>query len=96
MRTSAIKYNSILTGYFVNKPLYLDLFTRKQPNVRKLVEQPWQQTKTAILEKGEDSWDSVVKTLSDLQFIEAKCAGKLTFDLIDDYNNVLDHIPEKS
>ena len=88
------KYHQHLAGYFKGKPLYMDEPARKKPSIRKLVEQPWQQTKTAILEKREDLWDTIVRTLCDLQFIEAKCAGRLTFDLIDDYINALDHIPE--
>jgi WD40 repeat protein len=65
----------------------MDEPVRNKPCIRKLVEQPWQETKAGL-------WENVADTLCNLQFIEAKCAGKLTFDLIDDYNNVLDHIPE--
>ncbi len=94
MSASGNKYHHQLAEYFMDKPLYLDEPVKKRPNVRKLAEQPWQQTKTAILDNREDLWDIVVWTLCDLHFIEAKCAGKLTNDLIDDYNNVMDHIPE--
>ncbi|MCX6238647.1 MAG: hypothetical protein NTY07_13975 [Bacteroidia bacterium] len=48
-----IKYHKTLATYFADKPLYLDEPTRKKPNTRKLVEQPWQQT------NGE-MWDNVI------------------------------------
>jgi len=35
-------YHSNLIDYFASKPLYLDEPTQKKPNVRKLLEQPWQ------------------------------------------------------
>jgi hypothetical protein len=34
------KYHQILSNYFVDKPLYLDE-REKQPNTRKLIEEPW-------------------------------------------------------
>ncbi|MCX6249599.1 MAG: hypothetical protein NTX61_02500 [Bacteroidetes bacterium] len=45
METAQNKYHFNLAGYFQSKPLYLDEPTQKKPNTRKLVEQPWQQTK---------------------------------------------------
>jgi hypothetical protein len=41
----ASKYHTPLASYFQKKPLYLDEPTQKKPNVRKLMEQAWQQTK---------------------------------------------------
>ncbi len=35
------KYHITLASYFQSKPLYLDETTQKNPNTRKLVEQPW-------------------------------------------------------
>jgi WD40 repeat protein len=89
-----IKYHKTLAFYFAGKSIYLNEPDQKNPNTRKLVEQPWQQTKVAILEENSDTWDLVTKTLCDLHFIEAKCIAGMTFVLIDDYNFVLDHIPE--
>lgn len=57
--------------------------------MRKLVEQPWQQTKGEML-------DEVTETLSDLLFVEAKCVKRLLFDLFDDFerSNLILKIPE--
>jgi len=46
------QYHLTIAEYFHSRSLYLDEPTRKKPNTRKLVEQPWQQT------KGE-MWDEV-------------------------------------
>jgi WD40 repeat protein len=80
------KYHSILDCYFSIKPLYHDE-AKKKPNVRKIVEQPYQQT------LGE-KWDALENTLTDLSFIEAKCRAGMTYKLIADYKFGLDHIPE--
>jgi WD40 repeat protein len=81
------KYYSGLAGYFQSKPLYLDEPTEKKPNTRKLVEQPWQQTKAEM-------WDEVTETLCSLDFIQAKAAAKMTYELVDDFSAVLLIIPE--
>jgi WD40 repeat protein len=78
MSLNAIKYHTTLADYFSSKPLYLDDADKKKPNVRKLVELPWQQTKVEM-------WDEVEKTLCDLLFIEAKCQVGFTQALIEDY-----------
>jgi len=82
-------YHKNLSNYFAGKSLYLDEPTQKKPNIRKLVEQPWQQT------KGE-MWDDVTDTLCNLDFIQAKAAAKMTFDLVKDFNIVLQVIPENA
>jgi WD40 repeat protein len=90
-------YNFTLANYFASKPLYLDEPTQKKPNTRKLVEQPWQQTKAAILEKdNEKLWDNITNTLCNLDFIQAKAAAKMTYELINDFNEVLELIPDNS
>jgi hypothetical protein len=66
-----LNHHIILSRYFVHKSLYLDEPTQKKPNIRKLVEQPWQQT------KGE-TWDEVTETLCNLDFIQAKANSKMT------------------
>lgn len=38
-------YQKTLATYFQSKPLYLDGEEFKKPNVRKLVERPWQLSK---------------------------------------------------
>lgn len=75
-----INYHKALANYFTDKCLYLDDYIQKQPNVRKLVEQPWQQI------QGE-KWEALEKTLTDLSFIEAKCKAKKVYDLVSDYIN---------
>lgn len=84
---SAIRYNYVLSPYFITKPLYLDDTIKEKPNVRKLVEQPWQQTKAEM-------WDEVADDLCDLNFIEAKCIAGMTYDLIRDFELLLIYIPE--
>jgi len=81
-----MKYNSTLARYFEKQDRYLAEEKRK-PNTRKLVEQPWQQTKAEM-------WDDVTNTLCDLLFIEAKIVNSMTYELIDDYNTVLKVLPE--
>jgi WD40 repeat protein len=87
-------YHARLAAYFKDKPLYLDAPNRDEPNVRKLVEQPFQQTRTAVIEREEEQWDAAIATLSDLGFVEAKCISGLTFPLIGDYYEVLRDLPE--
>jgi len=59
------------------------------------MEQPWQQTKAAILEKdNEELWDNITNTLCNLDFIQAKAAAKMTYDLVYDFNEVLEVIPD--
>jgi WD40 repeat protein len=84
-----IKYNATLAYYFQSKSLYLDEPTQKKPNTRKLVEQPWQQT------KGE-MWDEVTNTLCNLDFIQAKAAAKMTYELVHDFNAALEVIPDNT
>jgi len=76
-----------LGEYFSAKPYYVDGCERKVPNVRRCGEQPWQQTKGEV-------WDEMVKTLCDLDFIQAKCAAGMTHGLVRDYHLALAEIPE--
>ena len=77
-----IKYNITLANYFAGKPLYLDETTQKKPNTRKLVEQPWQQT------KGE-MWDEVTDTLCDVFFIEARAKLEMLDIQQEEFNKVI-------
>jgi WD40 repeat protein len=81
------KYHKTLGSYFQSKPHYLDEPIQKKPNIRKLVEQPWQQT------NGE-MWDEVTDTLCNLDFIESKCMANIVFDLIEDYSEAIYNLPE--
>ena len=89
MSSISTSYHSNLANYFASKPLYLDEPTRKKPNNRKLVEQPWQQT------KGE-MWDEVTNTLCNLDFIQAKAAAKMTYELVNDFSAALEVIPDNA
>ena len=82
-------YHNILASYFTKKLFYLDGTNQKEPNIRKLVEQPWQQT------KGE-MWDEVTYTLCNLDFIQAKAAAKMTYELVNDFNAALEVIPDNA
>lgn len=101
-------YHTTLATYFQSKPLYLDGENSKKPNVRKLVEQPWQELEAAkgcekhfeknsgIKEEREKLWDNVTNTLCNLDFIQAKVAAKLTYDLVNEINNALIVIPDNA
>jgi WD40 repeat protein len=81
------KFNSSLARYFFEQPMYLDIPTQKKPNTRKLVEQPWQQTKAEM-------WDEVTDSLCNLDFIQAKASAKMTYELVNDFNTALEVIPD--
>ena len=77
-----INYHISLASYFSSGPLFFDGDLQKNPNIRKCVELPFHQTKAEM-------WDEVSQLLCDLFFIEAKCRGGLSYDLISDYYNLL-------
>jgi WD40 repeat protein len=82
-----LKYHTILSNYYSAQPLFFDGDLQKKPHIRKCVEQPFQQTKAQL-------WDEVTNTLCNLDFIQAKAAGKLTYDLVKDFNDVLEVITD--
>ncbi|MCD6333369.1 MAG: DUF4062 domain-containing protein, partial [Bacteroidales bacterium] len=59
----------------------------QEPYVRALNELPHQLLKIEL-------WDNVTDLLCDLNFIQAKSAAKLTYDLVKDYDDVLTVIPD--
>jgi hypothetical protein len=61
MSSKTFYFHTRISKYFADKPLYLDQPTKKKPNIRKLVEQPWQQT------KGDMRYE-VAETLSTVAF----------------------------
>ena len=89
MNNMNINYHITLSGYFSGKTLYLYEPTQKKPNTRKLVEQPWQQTKAEM-------WDELTETLCNLDFIQAKAAAKMTYELVGDFNAALLNIPDNA
>jgi len=76
-----------LGEYFNTTPNFFDGDKQKQPNVRKCVEQPWQQT------QGE-MWDEVTDTLCNFEFIQANAVAKMTYELARNFNDVLELIPD--
>ena len=59
----------------------------RAPNLRKLSELPFLQTRAAL-------WGRLERTLCDLDFIRAKCAAGLTYDLVEDYAAAARALPE--
>jgi WD40 repeat protein len=81
------KYHTNIANYFKQSVFFFDGYAQKKPNIRKCAEQPWQQTKAEM-------WDEVTETLCDLDFIQVKCAAKMTYDLVKDYHFALEGLPE--
>jgi WD40 repeat protein len=79
MQSGKLKYHITLACYYRKKLLIQD---EDKPNIRKLAEQPYQET------QGE-KWEDLEQTLTDLSFIEAKCNAQLIDDLLSDYQNSL-------
>jgi WD40 repeat protein len=75
-------YHKMLAEYFMSKLLWFDEKNKEKPNIRKLVEQPWQQTKGKI-------FNDVTDTLCDLRFIQAKCQVGMTYGLVRDYDHAI-------
>lgn len=80
-------WHRILSGYFMDKPIFRDGGKRREPQVRKLAEQPFQQTACRM-------WNEATATLCDLWFVEAKVRAGMVYDLQEDYENVLREMPE--
>jgi len=91
-----------LAAYFAAQPLFSAGDDRKTPNLRKLSELPFQQAYGAL-------WDDLYKTLTDFEFLEAKCtySGLIhaaegarkskvyggVYELIEDYRRALADFP---
>jgi WD40 repeat protein len=82
MSINSVKYHTCLAGYFSAKGLYLDKTDQKNPNTRKLVEQPWQQTKAQL-------WEEVTETICDIFFIEARANAEMLNYQQADYEEAL-------
>ena len=80
----AVQWHRKLAEYFKARSLYIQpnqtqKDAKPQPNLRKLLEQPWQET------YGQ-RWTELEETLTDLNYIEAKCMSELRYELVNDYN----------
>lgn len=73
-----IKYHITLASYFNCQHLFFDNDQNKRPNVRKLVEQPWQQ-----IMGNQD--EAICQTLTSLTFIRAMCSAVMVDGLLHDY-----------
>lgn len=80
MSTISNKYHILIAEYYKDKHLYIDEPKKEKPNIRKLVELPYQQ--------AEGEMPEVEETLCDLMFIEAKCRAKMAHQLLIDYQNI--------
>ncbi len=97
------KIHSELASYFAGQPLFVAREDGKTANLRKLSELPFQQV------HGEQ-WEALYETLTDFDFLEAKCAhsgvildskdekgGRLyggVYELIEDYRRALERFPQ--
>ena len=77
------KRHSILADYFTNQDLDINQNDVKMPNLRKLSEQPYQQTYAG-------KWSELKDTLTDFDFLEAKCKEFSIYELQEDYNRALE------
>ena len=84
-----VNYHISLASYFSSGPLFFDGDLQKNPHIRKCVELPFQQTKAEL-------WNEVTDTLCNLDFIQAKAVAKMTYDLVRDFNEVLEVIPDNA
>jgi WD40 repeat protein len=89
MQLYSIKYHTTLSSYFSAQPHFFDGDQQKKPHIRKCMELPFQQTKAQL-------WDEVTNTLCNLEFIQAKACAKMTYDLVKDFNEVLQEIPDNA
>jgi len=84
--TKVIRHKG-LKDYFESESLYHGTGRKETPNLRKLSELPFQQ-------RSSENWKKVYSTLTDLLFIDAKCRANKVFELLIDYNETLDVLPE--
>ncbi|HEY5471482.1 MAG TPA: hypothetical protein VIK07_13255 [Bacteroidales bacterium] len=89
MQPNFIKYHATLAKYFSVQPLFFDGNQQKKPHIRKCIEQPFQQTEAQL-------WDEVTNTLCSLEFIQAKACFRMTYELVNDLNTVLQVIPDNA
>jgi WD40 repeat protein len=87
MPENQAKYHTTLALYFSAQPNFFDGDQQKKPHIRKCMEQPWQQTKAEF-------WNEVIETLCNLHFIQAKCIAGMTFELVKDYIDTFEVLPD--
>jgi WD40 repeat protein len=77
-RERGLSRHADLASYFGGQPLVLQRAEGTTHNRRRCWEQPYQ-------ELHSERWEALEATLTDLGFVEAKCAVGLTWDLLADY-----------
>jgi len=81
------KFHRGIAGYFSYQPYFYGVGEKRLPNYRKCSELPYQQSYGYIWEViGKDK--AFNDSLTDLEFIEAKCTAGQTYDLVADYNRL--------
>ncbi len=82
-------YHNTLADYFEKAPLYLDE-KEKVPNVRKVVEQPYQQTMGG-------QWEDVAdKTLANFPFLMSKTKADMVEGILNDYHFTFASAPQET
>jgi WD40 repeat protein len=73
--------HSRIADYFAQQPLYLGDDANKSPNLRKLMEEPWQRIQAGQLDKAE-------ALLTNFDFAITKCQANRFDDLYDDFQRL--------
>ena len=85
-------WHGLLAGHFGSLPTWEDGASSpqgrgpRQPTRRKVAEYPFHLVQA-------QRWDDVDSSLCDLDFVEAKCAAGLVYELVDDYSMALASLP---
>ncbi|MFC2140907.1 DUF4062 domain-containing protein [Acidobacteriota bacterium] len=87
LKRKSKNWHQILANYFEKQSLYLKGDEKKNPNLRKLSELPYQQN------YGEQ-WKKLEKTLSDFHFLQTKVIAGMLHDVLNDYQLVNQRLPE--
>ncbi|MEW6386500.1 MAG: WD40 repeat domain-containing protein [Thermodesulfobacteriota bacterium] len=84
----AMKFHATLASYFESLPLYLDA-PEQNPNIRKVVEQPYQETMAG-------RWEVLADTcLADFQFLMAKAKAAMVEGILEDYRLAFERLPQE-
>ena len=78
----AKEWHRLLAEYFVERPLMVEEEGDRHPNLNKLAEQPYQCTQANL-------WTDLYSTLTDFDFLEAKCRSYPVYNLETDFQVAL-------
>jgi WD40 repeat protein len=83
-----VAFHATLARYFETGPLYLDE-PDQQPNIRKVVEQPYQETLSG-------RWEALAETcLAHFPFLMAKARAPLVEGILEDYGLAFERMPKE-